>query len=118
MTDGPEGRWARRELEAISMRPEPWNFNPGHCVHWIQAKKAAETLQEAEGGRIVDIDQRGIFVEVDGELRKYGTRDKPRVAALVERCGPKVRIQHRWAVMHISNHLVSIRGPLQVSDPG
>jgi hypothetical protein len=94
-------------------RVDPTNFQPGHSVHWIQAKKAAETLHEAEIGRIVRIDQQGIHVNVKGELRRYGTRDLARVEALVAAKGNTVRIQHRWALMHLNGgYLISVRGPL------
>jgi hypothetical protein len=77
-------------------------------VHWIQTKKAAETSHEAEVGQIVRIAQRGIHLEVDGEIRRYGTRD---LEELVVMHGPRVRIQPRWALMHLSKTLISIRGP-------
>jgi hypothetical protein len=53
-TDHPySGPVSRRRKKPV----DPTNFNPGHTVHWVQAKKAAETLHEAEVGRIVRIDQ-------------------------------------------------------------
>jgi hypothetical protein len=102
---GPVSRRRKKKLD-------PTNFKPGHTVHWIQAKKAAETLHEAEVGRIVRIDQRGIHVEVVGELRRSGTRDLARVEALITTEGDTVRIQHRWALMHLNGYLISVRGPL------
>lgn len=89
------------------------NFSPGHSVHWIAAKRFGETFREAEVGRIVRVDQRGVHVEVDSELRRYGTRDLAWLEELVATIGPKALIQHRWALMLVGNQLFNIRGPLQ-----
>jgi hypothetical protein len=88
------------------------NFNPGHNVHWIQANKFGQHLHEAEVGRVVRVDQRGVHVEVDGELRRYGTRNLQWLEELVATSGPKALIQHRWALMHVGKQLFNIRGPL------
>ena len=88
------------------------NFNPGHSVHWIQAKKFGEHLHEAEFGRVVRVDQRGVHVEVAGKLRRYATRNLQRLEELVVTSGPKALIQHRWALMLVGNQFFSIRGPL------
>jgi hypothetical protein len=102
---GPVSRRCRKPVD-------PANFKPGHSVHWIQAKKAAKTRGSAEIGEIVSIDQRGIHLDVAGEIRRYGTRDLERVESLVATHGHRVRIQHRWSLMHLGNALISIQGPL------
>lgn len=84
------------------------NYRPGNSVHWIQAKKAAETLAQAGRGRIVGITHRGIHVLVNDEVRRYGgNRDE--VRRRVAEDGPDVRIQDRWALLWIANHPISVR---------
>ena len=113
MNADPQGHPHAGPVRRRRRKPvDPANYKPGHSVHWIQAKKAAETLGDAEIGEIVRLDQRGIHVEVDGESRRYGTRDLERVESLVATYGRRVRIQHRWSLMHLDNALISIRGPL------
>ncbi len=111
----PREEQLRQQARAAHRRG---SYLPGHSIHWIQARKAAETLGEAEVGTVVAVDRRGIHVEVDGEFRRYGVNDRERVATLLAEHGPEVRIQHRWAVLWIGHrYLISIRGPLPGSGP-
>ena len=73
------------------------NLNCGHSVHPIAMKKFGEHPHEAEVGRVVRIDQRGVHVEVDGELRRYGSRNLQWLEQLVATRGPKALTQHRCA---------------------
>ena len=105
----PEEQARRRRLR--DQAKHTGNYRPGFKVHPIQARKAAETLQDSEVGRIVGITHRGIHVLIGDELRRYGgNREVAR--ALAAEHGSRVRIQHRWALLWINTHPISVRGPL------
>ena len=86
-------------------------------VHWIQAKKARQHLDEAETGRIVRFDGDLLTVRISGELRRYKVHDPNRLVRVVEQHGRRVLVQERWLLLRLRNALVSVRrvgGPSQL----
>lgn len=83
-------------------------------VHWIQAKKARQHLDEAETGRIVQLDGDLLTVRIAGELRQYWVHDAERLSWLIERYGSLVLVQERWSLLRSNRSLVGIApaGPL------
>lgn len=80
-------------------------------VHWIQAKKAIEHLNEAEPGRILQLHGGLLTVRILGEQRCYLVNDPTRLARLIEQHGRRVLVQERWSLLRLRNRLFSIAPP-------
>lgn len=86
------------------------SYLPGHTIHWIQARKAAEDQASMIDAEIVSMGLHHILVRLeDGTSVKYGNHDMERLRAIAAEAGPAVRVQERWGVLWIGNHLFSIR---------
>ena len=75
-------------------------YLPGHCVHWIQSKKAWETTPTT--GRLVEINGGIITVEyLDkiGRYRNHRAEDVLEVAQL----GSKVRVFERFGLLGVDH---------------
>jgi hypothetical protein len=77
-------------------------------VHWIQAKKAAEDLDQASRGRLVSLDGTRVTLLVDHERREYLVRDPEWLEWAVESYGTRIRLQERWGVLRIRNYLIGL----------
>lgn len=77
-------------------------------LHWIQAKKAIEHLDEAETGRIVRLDGDLLTVRVAGELRHYRVHDPERLIRVIEQNGRRVLVQERWSLLRLRKSLFAI----------
>ena len=85
------------------------SYLPGHSVHWIQARKAAEDRTGRERGEVIGTGESWLVVRlVDGTYRRYGNHDIPRLEQLIEEHGSRVEVQERWAVMWLGSQLISI----------
>jgi hypothetical protein len=83
-------------------RPGPPE-RPPQGVHWIQAKKAAEDLDQATRGRLVSLHGTRVTLLVQHERREYVVRDPEWLEWLVERYGTRIRLQERWGVLRIQD---------------
>jgi len=104
----------RDDDTAGSTAPQRQDFRSGHAVHWIQAKKAAERLVDAEPGRIVSISDDILTVVVDGQRRCYRVSDPAWVSEQVARYGRQVEVQEPWSVIRIRNVLIKVGRAWQV----
>jgi hypothetical protein len=87
------------------------SYRPGHTIHWIQARKAAEDRTERERGEVIETGESWLVVRLDdGTHRRYGNHDIPRLEQLLDEHGTRVEVQERWAVMWLGSHLISISG--------
>lgn len=77
-------------------------------VHWIQAKKAREHLDEAERGRIVRLDGDLLTARVAGELRRYQVHEPDRLVRQIEQHGRRVLVQERWSLLRLHDSLISV----------
>jgi hypothetical protein len=103
----PEQRQAARRGHA----KQCGSFRPGHTVHWIQARKAAEDRTGRQRGEVVETGEGWLLVRFDdGTHRRYGNHDVPRLEVLLEELGTRVEVQERWAVLWLGSHLISISG--------
>jgi hypothetical protein len=96
-------------------RPRPTkrceSYRPGHAIHWIQARKAAEDRTGLEQGEVLETEEGWLEVRLDdGTHRRYGNHDIPRLEQLLEEHGTRVEVQERWAVMWLGTQLISISG--------
>jgi hypothetical protein len=96
---------ARRGRQAVRV------VLPGHTIHWIQARKAAEDRTGRERGEVIETGESWLVVRLDdGTHRRYGNHDIPRLEQLLEEHGTRVEVQERWAVMWLGSQLISISG--------
>jgi hypothetical protein len=87
------------------------SYLPGHSIHWIQARKAAEDRTGRERGEVIETGESWLLVRLDdGTHRRYGNHDIPRLEQLLEEHGTRVEVQERWAVMWLGTQLISISG--------
>jgi hypothetical protein len=87
------------------------SYKPGHAIHWIQARKAAEDRTGRERGEVIETGESWLVVRLDdGTHRRYGNHDIPRLEQLLEEHGTRVEVQERWAVMWLGSQLISISG--------
>jgi hypothetical protein len=87
------------------------SYRPGHTIHWIQARKAAEDRTGRERGEVIETGERWLVVRLDdGTHRRYGNHDIPRLEQLLEEHGTRVEVQERWAILWLGSQLISISG--------
>jgi hypothetical protein len=87
------------------------SYLPGHTIHWIQARKAAEDRTGRERGEVIETGKSWLVVRLDdGTHRRYGNHDILRLEQLLEEHGTRVEVQERWAVLWVGSHLISISG--------
>lgn len=77
-------------------------------VHWVQAKKAREHLDEAEAGRIVRLDGDLLTMRISGQLRRYQVHDADRLVRVIGQHGRRVLVQERWSLLRLNKSLFSI----------
>lgn len=77
-------------------------------VHWIQAKKSSEHLDEAEPGRILRLDDDLLTVRMSGELRYYRVHDPDRLVRVIGQHGRRVLVQERWSLLRLNKSLFSV----------
>ena len=107
----PEDAEARKRALRLRARAEHrrTSYLPGHRVHHIQARRAAADLAVSPTGHVQNIDERGIVVLVDDEVRRYWNHDHTTAQRLLDEHGPEVRIQERWALIWFGGRPISVR---------
>ncbi|MDE3064396.1 MAG: hypothetical protein KGJ36_01855 [Acidobacteriota bacterium] len=78
-------------------------YLPGHCVHWIQARKGWEdTEYKPESGRLVDLRDDGtVIVRIGSEIRALWNHQAARIGDVVT-LGARVYHQPRWGLLSTS----------------
>lgn len=75
-------------------------YLPGHCVHWIQARKGWDDTENIpESGRLVDLrDDGSVVVRVGSEVRLLWNHQPERIGDAVA-VGATVFHQARWGLL-------------------
>lgn len=70
----------------------------GHCLHWIQARKASD--QPHRWGRAIEVTDGVIVVEYLDKIGRYRNHDPKRVQQVVQ-VGSTVRVCERYGVLTV-----------------
>ena len=92
------------------------SYAPGHTVHPIQWNKGSNDPDTKVRGRIVEMDDHQLVVDIAGQRFAFRNHELERARDLLAVIGPEVEVQTRWSLLWFDTYLISIspadRGPL------
>lgn len=84
------------------------SYGPGHDVHWIQARKAAECEADKRTGLLMHVDETELEVWFGDTTEVYRNHHARTLDANIAKRGAWVEVQTRWSLLRMGRRLISI----------